>query len=265
MQDAWSGRTSATASPQPERRVCRAPGLLPTPRRQTRRLTLHGADAWRPLRERSPRRQPGAPGLTAGGRLSPAHPPPPGRLLPLLLLLPPVGRRSAHDALSRPRPLSPPPGQAATRRCWAYPGTAARTARAGTWRKHSPHALLVGRRPAPPLWTTAGHIYHVIREPTGRADRSQTPVLPASLATAAREQKRPASPSRHRSGAQPRRTSLMRSPQGLPRASGPGPPHHPPVIPPGPRIPLGRDPSHSPSQPQCCATQAQQGINASAR
>lgn len=216
MQDAWSGRTSATASPQPERRFCRAPGLLPTPRRQTRRLTPHGADAWRPLRERSPRRRPGAPGLTAGGRLSPAHPPPPGRLLPLLLLLPPVGRRSAPR---RPVEASATFASSGPSRHAALLGIpwAGRSHGAGRDVAEAQPARTAGAT-APGTAAVDDRWTHLPGDPRADREGGQIPdtCAPSILSHSGQRAETTASPSRHRSGAQPRHASLMCSPRVCP-------------------------------------------------
>lgn len=168
-----------------------------------------------------PQRPPGAPVSPARSRRSPTHPPPPGRLPSLLLLLLPVGRG--------PAPQHP----VETSATFSSFGPSHREAPLGTHRdghSHSaggdvadpqPSRSAGGGRTVRPLCTPAGHTYHVTQELRGRRGGCHTPAPPAPLATAATEQKRPASPPGPGSGPRPGRAWARLAPAPSCRPSGP--------------------------------------------
>lgn len=159
-RDAWPGRTAATASLHRERPSACGPGRLRPTRHQERQLTLHGAAAWQPLRERGPSAHPGLRSHPQGAVGAPLtrRPQDASRPCSCSCSCSQSGEAPPHNTPSRPRPLSAPSGPATARHPLAHTGTATLTARAGTWRTRSPHALLVGgarcghcaRRPGTP-------------------------------------------------------------------------------------------------------------------
>lgn len=157
-RDAWPGRTAATASLHRERPSACGPGRLRPTRHQERQLTLHGAAAWQPLRERGPSAHPGLRSHPQGAVGAPLTRRPQDASRPCSCSCSQSGEAPPHNTPSRPRPLSAPSGPATARRPLAHTGTATLTARAGTWQTRSPHALLVGgarcghcaRRPGTP-------------------------------------------------------------------------------------------------------------------